>query len=134
MHTYLCCIATISRLPVIVLALGAFLTWDFAAWLFVAVPWPAPLTVILFWRLLACVPTVRRTHVASYMEQLLEPEERSVLAALVLISWPVRPVRRLLLRVGLKYAPSPVETGIARLAEIDEQTSQWKINRIGSRS
>ncbi len=87
MISFLHYIDTISPFGDIALVLGLWLAWDLLVWLFVAVPWPAPLTIVLCWKCLGFVPMVRRMHARFCTQLLPAPELLSVMDAFKLISW-----------------------------------------------
>lgn len=125
------CIATTSASVGIDFLLGAWIGWDFAVWLLLAVPWPAPLTVVLFWKCFGFVPMARRMRAHFCTVQAHVPEERSVTLGLVLIFWPLSLALRWLLQAGRKDTGLWGVIGMVENAKAAVPISRWKTKFTG---
>ena len=105
--------------------LELILGWDLLVWLFVAVPWPAPLTIILCWKCFGSVPTVRKMRARFCTAQLPAPEDRSVTLGLVLIFWPLSRVLRYWPLVGRKGTRFGDAIGMVDRVEAAALINQW---------
>jgi hypothetical protein len=114
------CIATINPSPDIGFLLAATLSWDFVVWLFVAVPWPAPLIIMLLWKCFGFAPTAQRMRAHFCTVQAHAPQERSVTLGLVLIFWPLSLALRWLLQAGRKDTGLWGVIGTVERAKVDE--------------
>ena len=94
MNSCLNFIGTTSPLQDIGLVLTACLTWDLLVWLFVAVPWPAPLTIVAFWKCFGSVPTAQRMRARFCTAHVPAPELLSAMSAFKLMCWALSPARR----------------------------------------
>jgi hypothetical protein len=127
-------IGTTSPSEAIGFLLALWIGWDFAAWLLLGVPWPAPLTIVAFWKCFDFAPMAQRTRAHFCTAPLRVPGDLSVIEALVLISWPLSPVRRFWQLVGRKAIQLWGVTGTVPLVEGGEQINRWRIRCTGSRS
>lgn len=114
--------------------LELWIGWDLLVWLFVAVPWPAPLTIMLFWKCFGFVPMAQRTRAHFCMARLPERDERSVTLGLVLISWPLSLGLRWLLRAGHKRTGLWGVIGTVERAKAAAQINRWKTRSTGLES
>lgn len=110
----------------------AWIGWDFAVWLLLAVPWPAPLTLVAFWKCFGFAPMASRMRAHFCTAPLRELGEHSVIEGLVLIFWPLSPARRFWQLVGRAAIRRWGVTGTVPLVEGGERISRWKTKCTGT--